>query len=993
MKKYPPIVLWTDTGKAPPGPNDLQKLYFIDKIPPEKRPHLHTQDLVLSIGGQGSGKSVRRGTLVVMYDGSLRKIEDVIVGDLLMGPDSTPRKVLALGRGREVFYKVSPIKGDPWYCNESHILSLKYSGKNCKEFRINANGSTYIKPPRYGGQEIVNVSIKDYLQWSKRKQSRYMQYRASTITFPNPYLREFKIDPYILGLWLGDGDSHRLALTTADAELEKAFLAFAEIKKKESKVSVKKEKPTRVINIHIKESLDLLRFHNLENNKHIPFVFKTSSVRDRLHLLAGLIDTDGYLGTNCMEITQKNKTLAEDIAFVCRSLGFAAYIKEIQKSCTYKGEKKWGTYYKVSISGDLSQIPCLLKRKQATPRQQKKDHLVTGFKLERLPEDDYYGVVLDGDHLFLLGDFTVVHNTHGAVMRMIDQCRSNSNLQAYIGAKDFNVVERNIWTPFNRVFIPDGDPKNKHPFLTKAFSQNFPIAKFANGSTIHCLNLSQNMKQEKSGNIGFTTGFLLIDELHTLEEHVLDFLIGRVRDTIPQIRQVIMCTNPERSKSGWINQKFNLKEFDGVDTSERPVQKLLGPECTCQVCTKCTMAFGHEISWEFNGEDMVCPKCKAKKDFYTWQGKKYWCPGKQQYWRVIKSESHHNPHLPDDYFQSMKAMYDPTFYNIMVKGQLNANLREDYVYSDYTEENNLLDATMPIDWDLDIHWGLDFNKRPQSSVVCQMDRSINNEPRLIIKDEIIMYGPTMDDPHGGATAVHVADEFVRRYKPFYKNSTIHIYGDPKGWTNHGSDRELTRYAQIVNILEANGFIINLVANADQIPKKERIDNVNNLLKKGIIVVNPPRPVTDSYTLPDGIGCEWAAKSLAELEWVDKSTKEDVSTKGDENARKSNNRSRVYAVSHITDALGYLVYKEFNILGDMSTPQSLTVVGRTHTEAKNNGEVKSEFIEAPEATKKAESIADQLNEEHKRVELAIEAEIERINKQSFRSFLRDRGFQI
>ncbi|EIC9656856.1 hypothetical protein LAU82_004559, partial [Salmonella enterica subsp. enterica serovar Enteritidis] len=60
----------------------------------------------------GSGKCLKRGTEVIMFDGTTKKVEDVIVGDVLMGPDSTPRNVLSLGRGREMMYEVKPRKGE-----------------------------------------------------------------------------------------------------------------------------------------------------------------------------------------------------------------------------------------------------------------------------------------------------------------------------------------------------------------------------------------------------------------------------------------------------------------------------------------------------------------------------------------------------------------------------------------------------------------------------------------------------------------------------------------------------------------------------------------------------------------------------------------------------------------------------------------------------------------------------------------------------------------
>jgi intein/homing endonuclease len=94
--------------------------------------------------------------------------------------------------------------------------------------------------------------------------------------------------------------------------------------------------------------LNYLKYHNLINNKHIPEIYKCNSRENRLKLLAGLIDSDGSYDkvNNSLEITQKNKKLADDILFLVRSLGFRGTMKECTKSCMYKGEKKTGQYHR-----------------------------------------------------------------------------------------------------------------------------------------------------------------------------------------------------------------------------------------------------------------------------------------------------------------------------------------------------------------------------------------------------------------------------------------------------------------------------------------------------------------------------------------------------------------------------------------------------------------------------------------------------------------------
>ena len=74
--------------------------------------------------------------------------------------------------------------------------------------------------------------------------------------------------------------------------------------------------------------LDLLRRYELINNKHIPDEYLHNSRKNRLELLAGLIDTDGYKDKMCYEITQKTKILADQIVYLARSLGFKATVSE-----------------------------------------------------------------------------------------------------------------------------------------------------------------------------------------------------------------------------------------------------------------------------------------------------------------------------------------------------------------------------------------------------------------------------------------------------------------------------------------------------------------------------------------------------------------------------------------------------------------------------------------------------------------------------------------
>ena len=351
--------------------------------------------------GCGFGKCMAKDTPVIMYDGTIKMIQDVKIGDQLMGDDSTPRNVLNLGRGMEMMYDIVPTKGDTYTVNESHVLSLKCSTNQSKKFRKG---------------EVYDISLKDYMNLPPSYHGRggpLLGYRVG-VDFP---FKEVDIDPYFLGYWLGDGSSRNTGITT----VEKCVVDYYENYAKKLDLHIRKSDSngTRCPTYHASGNrgqgnilLKMLKKHNLICNKHIPHIYKCNSREIRLQVLAGILDSDGSNNQNSYDIIQKNEKLLDDIIYLARSLGFACYKKECEKTCVYKGENKTGTYYRTNIHGKgLEEIPVKCERKKVQPRRQIKDALTTRIKVVPKGVDYYYGVELDGNHRYLLGSFTVTHNT------------------------------------------------------------------------------------------------------------------------------------------------------------------------------------------------------------------------------------------------------------------------------------------------------------------------------------------------------------------------------------------------------------------------------------------------------------------------------------------------------------------------------------------------------------------------------------------------------
>ena len=77
-------------------------------------------------GDPGIGKCFQKGTKILMYSGKIKNVENIQVGDMLMGDDSTPRNVITLGTGEDIMYEIKNIIGEKYVVNSQHILCLYY---------------------------------------------------------------------------------------------------------------------------------------------------------------------------------------------------------------------------------------------------------------------------------------------------------------------------------------------------------------------------------------------------------------------------------------------------------------------------------------------------------------------------------------------------------------------------------------------------------------------------------------------------------------------------------------------------------------------------------------------------------------------------------------------------------------------------------------------------------------------------------------------------
>jgi hypothetical protein len=396
------------------GMNNLKESVFYQVIYYLQGLHLRNKDgdylHTIITGKPGTGKCLGFNTPVIMFDGTIKNVQDVEEGDQLMGDDSTVRNVLSVTQGTEDLYEIQQNKGDNYIVNKSHILSLKISKVNSV---VRVNNTEYRKFDETSRETVIDISVPDYLKLNKTTQNNLKGFKVG-VEFEE-FLTE--IDEYTLGFWLGNSAFERNEINIPEASILyffyqsfpkdlNSYLEFVEGSKYRYKIMPIKRKSTEQSFLDLLNNLKILE----KNEKFIPHHFKVNSRTKRLRLLAGIIDSAGVLNNNCYEITEKNQVFAGDIVFLCRSLGFYTSISETEQGGL---DRESYNYYRIIISGDkLNDLPLLIERKKVLyERKQIKDALKTGIIVNYLGKGDYYGFTLDGNSRFLLGDFTVTHNT------------------------------------------------------------------------------------------------------------------------------------------------------------------------------------------------------------------------------------------------------------------------------------------------------------------------------------------------------------------------------------------------------------------------------------------------------------------------------------------------------------------------------------------------------------------------------------------------------
>lgn len=527
---------------------------------------------------------------VMMADLSVKQIKDIKVGDKVMGDDGTPRTVLSTHSGYGKMYEVWQSNGETYYVNDNHILSLRKSHSAKNDMQFNAHGKRKFPNGRYPSwPDELDIPIEEYLKQPKRWQYHFRGYKVDSI--PYPY-QDVLIEPYMLGLWLGDGTALFPQITTPDKEIVDYLNDYAGRHNLSVSIQEKNNGTNKAKGYRLKgngkagsnEFLNHLKEYNLIENKHIPQCYISNSEEVRLQLLAGLIDTDGSYDGWAYDFLQKSEQIAKSVVLIASSLGFRSKIRT-KRAKIYDND--YGIVYRVSISGDLWRIPCKVAHKIAKKGDSYKDRTFSqsSLRIKQVEDGEWCGITINGNHRYVHSDGTVTHNSGKSfgVGAFIERLTFEYNAEKRISHQI--LFTRYTMASAGMSIIPEFLEKVELDGTQNYFHKsNNDVVNTMTGSRVmfRGINTSSGNQTAKLKSIQGVTTFVVDEAEEWLNEDEFERIMLSIRTKGLQNR-VIIIMNPADSNH-WVYRRFikdthRIVEYDGV-----PVQISTHPN-VCHIHT------------------------------------------------------------------------------------------------------------------------------------------------------------------------------------------------------------------------------------------------------------------------------------------------------------------------------------------------------------------------------------------------------------------------
>lgn len=369
---------------------------------------------ILCLAGAGAGKSIPNSTIIPTPNG-WKKVSEIKEGDLLFDQEGNPTKVLGVfPQGKKEVYEITFGDKRTAKCCIDHIWSVhKDTWKDKNKFK--------------------DYTLKEILgdKWEKIDKRGHKSHQFSipcSKAVKYNTTEKLTIDPYLLGVFLGDGSCLESALTLSSNDKEivekiQSILGCPDIYQNSANYHwtfYKNNKHQRVQTEEIfgKYSENICRY---SYDKSIPEVYKLASIEDRYKLIQGLMDTDGSItksgGRYHVSFTTTSEKLKNDFIEVMGSLGYVCTCRKDKREEKYTTRQAYEV--KINIPNAEKYKLFSLSRKKSIAEecinksQHRKYDRTTIIDIQDLGyEEEMTCFYVDNEkHLFLINDYIVTHNT------------------------------------------------------------------------------------------------------------------------------------------------------------------------------------------------------------------------------------------------------------------------------------------------------------------------------------------------------------------------------------------------------------------------------------------------------------------------------------------------------------------------------------------------------------------------------------------------------
>lgn len=323
-------------------------------------------------------------------------------GDVVFGRDGRPVRVLGASPVRygRPCYRVTFANGTSVTADEGHRWA-----------------AVDRRAPHKGVQVITTAQMAAEVRitnWLGRSPYRWAVPMAEALDLPET---DVPVEPYVLGVWLGDGDSRNATVSQSLADVDELAGLLRARGFESTRCATAVDKAAL---LYVRGLRGALRKAGLLGNKHIPAVYYRASRAQRLDLLRGLMDTDGHVthGGWCT-LVSGSTALAHQAAELARTLGYRPTLVWSEDS-----RAREGGMWKVSFQ-TAEEAPFSLARKvdRCSVKRATRQRYNAVVSVEPVGSVPVRCIGVDSDdHLFLVGEgFVPTHNTHRMILPRLKQ--------------------------------------------------------------------------------------------------------------------------------------------------------------------------------------------------------------------------------------------------------------------------------------------------------------------------------------------------------------------------------------------------------------------------------------------------------------------------------------------------------------------------------------------------------------------------------------------